>query len=37
LAGKGVRTLARGDWRRIASWLGARLGGEPGVRGRMGE
>jgi len=37
LVGKGVRALARGDWRRITAWLGARLRGEPGSRGRMGE
>ena len=37
LLGKGVRALAQGDWRRIAVWLGARLRGEPGARGRMGE
>lgn len=36
LAGKGARALARGDWRRIAAWLSARLRGEPGPRGRMG-
>ena len=34
---KGVRALVLGDWRRIASWLAARLRGEPGPRGRMGE
>jgi radical SAM superfamily enzyme YgiQ (UPF0313 family) len=37
LACKGARALARGDWRRIAAWLAARLRGEPGARGRMGE
>ena len=34
--GKGVGAVARGEWRRIATWLRARLRGEPGVRGRLG-
>ncbi|NDY55458.1 radical SAM protein [Desulfovibrio sulfodismutans] len=37
LACKGVRAMLQGDWRRVGAWLAARLGGEPGSRGRMGE